>query len=50
MKYIPVVRVPETYTPEQRKDLYESVKLAVREHRPLVIPENVEIMSMPVDD
>ena len=50
MKYIPIVKVPETYTAKQRKDLYESVELAVRENRPLVITEDVEIMSMPVDD
>jgi hypothetical protein len=41
MKYIPIVKVPETYTAKQRKDLYESVELAVREHRPLVINEDV---------
>lgn len=50
MKYIPVVKVPETYTPQQKKELQQSVELAVREYRPVVIPENVDIYSLPVDD
>lgn len=50
MKYIPVVKVPETYTLQERKELQQSVELAVREHMPVVIPEDVDIYSIPVND
>jgi hypothetical protein len=50
MKYIPVVKVPATYTPQQKKELQQSVELAVRQHRPIVVPDDVEIYSLPIDD
>lgn len=48
MKNIPIVKFPDTYTLEERKELQQSVELAIRQNKPIVIPENVEIYSLPI--
>lgn len=50
MKYILVVKVPETYSFSDRKELQKNVELAVSENRPVVIPNDMEIFSLPIDD
>jgi len=50
MKSIPVVKVPETYTEEQIAALEAKVYNAIRQNGVIVVPENVEIIALPVND
>jgi hypothetical protein len=50
MKNVTVVKVPEGYSPELKKEIEKSVHLAIDTTGVLVVPESVEIYSLPVND
>jgi hypothetical protein len=50
MKNLAIVKVPENYTWGQKKEVEKSVRLAIETTGVVVIPENVEIYSISVND
>jgi len=50
MKNIAVVKVPENYPPEKIKEIVSSVRLAIETTGVVVIPESIEIYSIPVSE
>ena len=50
MKNIVVVKVPENYSPEKIKEIGSSVRLAIETTGVVVIPESIEIYSIPVSE
>ena len=50
MKNVTVVKVPESYSPEKIKEIGNSVRLAIETTGVVVVPESVEIYSIPVSE
>ena len=49
-KYVIVAKVPDTYTADQKKQIKTSIQLAVEETKILVLPNEVEVFSLPLED
>ena len=49
-KYVIVAKVPDTYTADQKKQIKTSIQLAVEETKILVLPHEVEVFSLPLED
>jgi hypothetical protein len=50
MKKIIVAKVPENYSAELKKELQKSIVYAIETTGVVVVPESVEIYSIPVTD
>jgi hypothetical protein len=50
MKNVTVVKVPEDYSPELKKEIEKSVHLAIDTTGVLVVPEGVDIFTLQVND
>ena len=48
-KTIIVAKVPDTYTSEQKEELGKSIQLAVEETKVLVIPDEVQVIPLPLE-
>ena len=48
-KTVIVAKVPDTYTYEQKEELGKSIQLAVEETKVLVIPNEVEVICLPLE-
>ena len=49
-KSVIVAKVPDTYTYEQKKQVGESIQLAVNETKVLVVPNEVDVVVMHLED
>ena len=49
-KSIIVAKVPDTYTTDQKKEIEKLVQYAVKETQVLVLPNEVEVFSLPLED
>ena len=49
-KSVIVAKVPDTYTGQQKKELGKSIQLAVEETQVLVIPDDIDVMVMHLED
>ena len=49
-KSIIVAKVPNEYTLEQKKELENAISYAVNEYKPLIIPDEVEVFSLPLEN
>jgi hypothetical protein len=49
-KSIIVAKVPDTYTSEQKKEIENSIQCAVKKTQILVLPNEVEVFSLPLED
>ena len=49
-KSVIVAKVPDTYTQQQMKELQKSIQLAVEETQVLVIPDDIDVMVMHLED
>ncbi len=49
-KSIIVAKVPDTYTAFQKKEIENSIQFAVKETQILVLPNEVEVFSLPLED
>ena len=49
-KSIIVAKVPNTYTADQKKEIENSIQFAVKESQILVLPNEVEVFSLPLED
>jgi hypothetical protein len=49
-KSVIVAKVPDTYTYEQKKQVGESIQLAMNETKVLVVPNEVEVFALPLAD
>lgn len=49
-KSVIVAKVPDTYDEEQKKELEKSIQLAVEETQVLVVPDEVNITVLHLED
>ena len=49
-KSVIVAKVPDTYTGQQKKELQKSIQLAVEETQVLVIPDDIDVMVIHLED
>jgi hypothetical protein len=49
-KSVIVAKVPDTYTYEQKKQVGESIQLAMNETKVFVVPNEVEVFALPLAD
>ena len=49
-KSIIVAKVPDTYTADQKKEIENSIQFAVEERQILVLPNEIEVFSLPLED
>ena len=47
MENLIVAKVPEYYSAQLKKELGDSIRLAIETNRVVVVPESVEIYSVP---
>ena len=49
-KSIIVAKVPDTYTADQKNEIENSIQCAVKKTQILVLPNEVEVFSLPLED
>lgn len=49
-KSVIVAKVPDTYTADQKKEIENSIEFAVKETQVLVVPDEVDITVLHLED
>jgi hypothetical protein len=50
MENLIVAKVPEDYSAQLKKELGDSIRFAIETNRVIVVPESVEIYSIPMNE